>query len=831
MKAEEFTNIPKEKFALVNENKKLHDKELVTKPIGFFKDAMHRFAKNKGSIVGAAIIGILVLYAIIAPMFSPYTVSYRDSYYSRTLPRLFTSENIDFLDGGKNQTGNVAQLIKYYSMGLETGHNAIKRQAYSYDKENDSYSYRVDTYQSIGTVFMSSISLADYTALQNYQDEHNVQIIYPITDPTKRPSSQVNATDANFWYQTKPQGSNDVPDNYKINDDGTIELTNIYQEYSIPVMAASSNSAKVAYTNLVAKDSGYAIKISKDVESTDDKGETIITREVLGYISAQYADEVDSTFLVETFDEASVFAFDSVHKTLLTYIGGHSVPSRDGYYYFGLNATRGSTVELISESNLGLVNYIPFSLYLDGTIVDSVDTTSDYIFAANRISYDTTNVYAGVFFENGFIKASSLNRSAPILLEKVDGGYKLKSKLSGYYLNAIALGDVSTMSSTNVKEESTTWTFDAEKHGLKATITGHIDASLDGDYYICSIDKNNIGLVKSSDINSNNVVLTVVDSSLSPITAPMDDEEYRLYVQIVDTINNMYYVNGTFKGDHYHSKMRIEGEGNYVYSYAIQKDGDAYEIRVNYYEYYCYYHSEILHDRIDKPYFLFGTNASGQDIFTCLASGARFSFVMAIVVATVNMLIGAIYGAIEGYYGGKVDMVMERIVEILSAVPFMIVITLLKYHMGGSSQALILFIAFFLTGWIGESGTVRMQFYRFKNQEYVLAARTLGAKDWRIMFKHIFPNSLGTIITGSVLVIPGMIFSETSLSYLGIINLNTGSMTSVGTLLAAGQPYLVSYPHMILFPAIFISLLMLCFNLFGNGLRDAFNPSLRGTED
>jgi oligopeptide transport system permease protein len=125
----------------------------------------------------------------------------------------------------------------------------------------------------------------------------------------------------------------------------------------------------------------------------------------------------------------------------------------------------------------------------------------------------------------------------------------------------------------------------------------------------------------------------------------------------------------------------------------------------------------------------------------------------------------------------------------------------------------------------------RMQFYRFKNQEYVLVARTLGAKDSRIMFKHIFPNAIGTLITSSVLVIPGVIFSETSLSYLGIINLNTGSMTSVGTLLATGQNYLFTYPHMILFPAIFISLLMLCFNLFGNGLRDAFNPSLRGTED
>ena len=117
-----------------------------------------------------------------------------------------------------------------------------------------------------------------------------------------------------------------------------------------------------------------------------------------------------------------------------------------------------------------------------------------------------------------------------------------------------------------------------------------------------------------------------------------------------------------------------------------------------------------------------------------------------------------------------------------------------------------------------------------RGQEYVLAARTLGAKDRRIMFKYIFPNSLGTIITGSVLTIPGVIFTESMLSYLGIVNLETSSLTSIGTMLSQGQGLLSTYPHVLFFPALFIALLEISFNLFGNGLRDAFNPSLRGTE-
>ncbi|MBE5815269.1 MAG: ABC transporter permease [Clostridiales bacterium] len=287
-----------------------------------------------------------------------------------------------------------------------------------------------------------------------------------------------------------------------------------------------------------------------------------------------------------------------------------------------------------------------------------------------------------------------------------------------------------------------------------------------------------------------------------------------------------------------YNSLRLEGENGiqedgkqYFYAYGRKVDGGI-EVRAEYYEYYTYRHTEVLKDGISEPNFIFGTTQTGKDIFACLAYGARFSFLFATIVAIANFLVGVIWGSISGYCGGKIDLTMERIAEILGSVPTMIVITLLKYHMGTASQVLVLFIAFFATGWIGMAGRTRMQFYRFKNQEYVLAARTLGARDTRIMFKHIFPNGLGTIVTSVALVIPSMIYSETSLSYLGIINLEAGNTTSVGTLIAAGQQSITANAgYVALFPCMFLVLLMLSFNLFGNGLRDAFNPSLRGTEE
>ena len=259
--------------------------------------------------------------------------------------------------------------------------------------------------------------------------------------------------------------------------------------------------------------------------------------------------------------------------------------------------------------------------------------------------------------------------------------------------------------------------------------------------------------------------------------------------------------------------------------YFSRMNGNQKETRVMYNEWYKYKNGHYAS-------FLFGTEVSGYDIFTRLAHGARLSLVLSIVVSVVNLFIGIIIGSLEGYYGGTFDMALERIKEILYDVPTILIFALFQLYLANQVGALpSMFFAFIFYGWISTSSTVRAQFYRFKGQDYVNASRTLGASDLRLIFRHILPNSIGFIITSSVLVIPSVIYSEANLTYLGVINLEGDKQTSVGTMLEAAKSAMTTSPHALFFPALFIALLLICFNEFGNGLRDAFNPTLRGAED
>ncbi|MCL2006548.1 MAG: ABC transporter permease [Treponema sp.] len=237
------------------------------------------------------------------------------------------------------------------------------------------------------------------------------------------------------------------------------------------------------------------------------------------------------------------------------------------------------------------------------------------------------------------------------------------------------------------------------------------------------------------------------------------------------------------------------------------------EVRVNMYN----------HIGANDTYFWFGSDALGRDVFTRLWNGARISLLMAFSVSMITLSIGFVVGSICGYYGGWVDMIIQRCMEIIGYIPQIPLFILLILRFGASIQTMIM--VFVLTGWLGIANGVRIQFYRFKNREYVLASRTMGASDPRLMFKHIAPNAIGTIITQVILVIPFVVFAEAGLSYLGLGV--QPPATSIGLLLVDGQNNLRDNAFLIGPPSVVIITLMLAFNLFGNGLRDAFNPSLR----
>lgn len=237
-----------------------------------------------------------------------------------------------------------------------------------------------------------------------------------------------------------------------------------------------------------------------------------------------------------------------------------------------------------------------------------------------------------------------------------------------------------------------------------------------------------------------------------------------------------------------------------------------------------------LSGNVVDEYHYFGTDMNGRDVWARLWKGTRLSLLIGLFVAIVSIVVGVVWGAISGYYGGVVDIVMERFTEILTGIPWIVIMTITKMLLYGKIPTeLIVAVSLVLTSWTGTAGMVRAQMYRYKNREYVLASRTLGAKDLRLIFKHILPNALGTIVTGCVLVIPSAIFFESSVAYLG---LGIDSTTvSVGNLLNVGREAgITTYPHLTIFPSLLIAVLMISFNMFGNGLRDALNPSLRGSE-
>lgn len=240
---------------------------------------------------------------------------------------------------------------------------------------------------------------------------------------------------------------------------------------------------------------------------------------------------------------------------------------------------------------------------------------------------------------------------------------------------------------------------------------------------------------------------------------------------------------------------------------------------------------------------LLGTDSLGRDYMIRLMMGTRISLIVGLVASAIILVLGSVYGAISGYFGGKVDIIMMRIVEVIYSIPDILVIIILGVSLKNPLEEFFaknpslkaiellgpsmigIFITFSLLYWVSMARIVRGQVLTVKEQEYVTAARALGASNSRIIRKHILPNCIGTIIVVSTLQIPSAIFTESFLSFLGIGV--SAPMPSLGSLASDAISGVQSYPHRLLAPALAICIIILSFNLFGDGLRDAFDPKLK----
>jgi oligopeptide transport system permease protein len=252
-------------------------------------------------------------------------------------------------------------------------------------------------------------------------------------------------------------------------------------------------------------------------------------------------------------------------------------------------------------------------------------------------------------------------------------------------------------------------------------------------------------------------------------------------------------------------------------------------------------------ERKDAGEFVFphilGTDSLGRDYAIRIMMGSRISLLVGIIASAIILIVGSMYGSIAGYFGGKTDIIMMRIVDVIYTVPdFLIIILLsvtLKYPLKSLAEnvsgfawintigvgLISIFIVFSLLYWVGMARIVRSQILTLKEQDFVVAARSLGASPGRIIRKHLLTNCIGILIVTTTLQIPSSIFTESSLSFLGLgVN---APMPSLGSLAFQALYGISSYPHRLLLPSVAISLIILSFNLLGDGLRDAFDPKLK----
>lgn len=225
---------------------------------------------------------------------------------------------------------------------------------------------------------------------------------------------------------------------------------------------------------------------------------------------------------------------------------------------------------------------------------------------------------------------------------------------------------------------------------------------------------------------------------------------------------------------------------------------------------------------LSDQYHYFGTDSLGRDLWARVCYGTRISLYIALIAVLIDMIIGITFGMVCGYFGGAVDMILQRIVEVINGIPQLVVVTLLLVILKPGLFTITL--ALLITSWIGMSRVVRAQVLQLKEQEYILASRTLGTPTPVLLFKEILPNTMGQVIIMAMMSVPSAIFMESFLSFVGLGI--PEPLASLGSLISTGFENMLTYPYQIAIPVVIFSVLMVSFNLAADGLRDALDPKM-----
>lgn len=717
-------------FDFAQKDKSIHDTKFLTKPTTFLKDAFKRFCKNKSSVAGAIILGILLLGSIIIPLADPYDITTQHPSETFLEPKLFPS-GTGFRDGTKRMT-NIP--VDYQT--ITTDDNGVM---YGYPFEAQ---YPKRCVSNLSPVRSGYVSQTGSSVEGGFVRLYNgVQFF---AEPDDEALENTNLAYSSSSYQLTSEELNSE----------NVSLTFTFLDEEI------EGYPEGEYFQILLNYSGYTLA-TEETPSAEASYSTILKdfRENENYNRTSYQDATGATVNLK------VLSFNDLYKSI-----------RENEE-IDLTQPIKINVELKLSSNVNATS----SLFIKSIELKNGETLN------NQISYTDANdalltgtgepgywSYVGPTIsqttpsegEEGEAETQQISYGAYLyngVTYVCDFTYDTYAKPYGIQTQSISKTDLQSYVEKGwLKEDIVSETT------LNQMYTAYLMASTTGQ----SVSK---------------ALKQYLDANLTDLSAT--------YLPII-SIDDM-------------SRSTVTSGGTSITTYRFTCTVYGYK--------YLGYTSE--------PIFLLGTDNYGYDMLKRVFTGLLTSLGLGILIFAICFSFGLIWGAICGYFGGNVDIILERFTDLLSGIPWIVIMTLCILNLGSNFGTFIL--AMCLTGWIGTSSLTRTQFYRFRDREYTLASRTLGANDVRLIFKHILPNAMGTIITSSVLMIPSVIFTEATISYLG---LGFQDMQSLGVILSDNQTYLNTYTYLILFPSVIMALIMICFNLFGNGLRDAFNPSLKGSD-